>query len=130
MKKVLVMFIGLLLCTGCGPASAINSLNEIEKAKEQSTMATVYGYIETVEKTILLSQISPEPIKFEADTEYMVDGLKLKYGSKIIDIDSRTNYDITGTLIFDSNGQIKEAKLKFDNSNKTFYYDGKIVTLK
>ena len=92
-------------------------LGVIDTAKRGSAESAALGYVDAVEKSVMLKQVT-ETVTVEKDTTYYVvaDGLsKTKGGTATIKVDVKGEKpDENSTVEFkNTSGEVKEANLRF-----------------
>ena len=83
-------------------------LGVIDTAKRGSAENATLGYVEAVEKTVMLSQLTDSPITVPTEEQTVTDG---KIGENIT-VDFKGEAP-DGTLTFNSDGSVKSATLTF-----------------
>lgn len=88
-------------------------LGVIDTAKRGSAENATLGYIEAVEKSVMLSQLTDSPITVEKDVAYEVkNGEIMKSSTKFADVDFKGEAP-NGTITFNVDGSVKTATLTF-----------------
>ena len=101
-------------------------LGVIDTAKKGSAESAALGYIDAVEKTIMLSQFTDSPVTVAADnTEYTVQSNgSLKAGSSTINVNFKGEAPKAGgTVTINKSGEVKAISLEFEK-----VYAGHTVT--
>ena len=86
-----------------------NTVNEIDSAKNSSYITSAYGYIDTVEKRVMISGLSTSEIQFKLNQSYDIETLKK------LDVSIRGTEPNSGYVYIDLNGIVKDAVLKYEN---------------
>ena len=106
-------------------------LGVIDTAKRGSAESATLGYVEAVEKTILLSQITTDDskkINVTKEVDYTVTDGVLTLNTQEINVDFKGDAP-DGTLQFNADGTVKSAELTFASIiDKAVTYDGKKAT--
>lgn len=123
MKKIFktgLLLLVLSLClTGCGDNEETNELNK-EKNKIAAMGAeesSALGYVDAVEKHVMLAQVDTAATKIEYPGTYTVEELD-DLGVEVKGEMPKSN----GIVIIKRNGAVSKAWLEFDNYK--VYYDG------